>query len=64
MRNLCLIILATKIIFINLLHITLPKLHVKLKPHPLNIFLIAKVEKNAVKNTPLKRDILGAFGSG
>ena len=38
------IILATNTIFIDLLRITLPKLHVKLQPHPLNIFL-AKLEK-------------------
>ena len=44
MHNLCLIILATNTIFIDLLRITLPKLHVKLQPHPLKIFW-AKVEK-------------------
>ena len=44
MHNLYLIILAKTTIFIDLLCITLPKLHVKLQPHPLKIFQ-AKVEK-------------------
>ena len=34
MHNLCLIILATNTILIDLLRITLQKLHVKLQPHP------------------------------
>ena len=36
--------LLTYTIFSDLMHITLPKLHVKLQPHPLKIFW-AKVEK-------------------
>ena len=36
--------LAKNTIFIDLLHITLPKLNVKFQPHPLKIFE-AKVEK-------------------
>ena len=39
MHNLCLIMIAAKdTIFIHLLCITLPKLHVKFQPHPLKIF--------------------------
>ena len=38
MHNLCLIMLAINTIFIDLLHITLPKHNVKFQPHPLNIF--------------------------
>ena len=44
MHNSCLIILVTNTILIDLLHNTLPKLHVKLQPHPLKNFR-AKVEK-------------------
>ena len=44
MHIICIIILATKTIFIELLCITLPKLHVKLQPHPLKIFW-AQLEK-------------------
>ena len=44
MHNLCLIILATNPIFSDLMRISLPKLHMKLEPHPLKIFW-AKVEK-------------------
>ena len=36
MQNLCLIMLATNIIFVDLLRIILPKLHVKFQPHPLS----------------------------
>ena len=39
MHSLCLIMLARNTIFIDLLHITLPKLHVKFQPHPLRDFL-------------------------
>ena len=48
MHNLCLIILATNTIFIDLLCITLPKLHAKLQSYPLEIFWV-KV-KNPSKN--------------
>ena len=44
MHNLCLIKLATITILIDLLRITLPKLHMKFQPHSLKIFW-AKVEK-------------------
>ena len=44
MHNLGLIIIATNTIFIDLLRITISKLHVTLQPHPLKI-LGAKVEK-------------------
>ena len=44
MHNTCLIMLNTNTIFINLLRITLAKLHVKFQPNPLKIFW-AKVEK-------------------
>ena len=49
MHNLCLIILATNNIFIDLLCFTLPRLDMKLQPHPLKIFLakVQKVQKNA-----------------
>ena len=46
MHNLCLIILVTITIFSDLISITLPKLHVKLQPHPLKIFL-SKGRKSA-----------------
>ena len=47
--NVCLIILATNTIFIDLLRITLPKLHIKLQPHPLKVYLSRgrKSAKNA-----------------
>ena len=44
MHNVCLIMLATNTIFIDLVRITLSKLHVKFQPHPLKMFW-AKVEK-------------------
>ena len=44
MHYLCLIILATNIIFNDFLRLTLLKLHVKLQPHPLKDFG-AKVNK-------------------
>ena len=44
MHNHLLIMLATNTIFIDLLCITLSKLHVKFQPNPLQIFL-SKVEK-------------------
>ena len=49
MHNLSLIILAKNTIFIDLLNITLPKLHVKLEPHFLKNFWakVEKVQKNA-----------------
>ena len=49
MHNLCLIILATKTIFFDLLCITFKKFHVKLQRHPSNNFIekIEKVQKNA-----------------
>ena len=48
MHNLCLIILATNTIFSDLMRITLPKLHVKLQPHPLEIFEVEKVQKKQI----------------
>ena len=42
---LCLIILSTNTIFIDLLRITLPKLHVKLQPHPIIRAKVKKVQK-------------------
>ena len=44
MQNLFLIMLGTNTIFIDLVHMTLTKDHVKFKPLPLKIFR-AKVEK-------------------
>ena len=44
MHNLCLIILAKNTIFSDLMCITLPKLHVKLQPHPLK--MVEKVQKS------------------
>ena len=43
----CIIMLATKTIFVDLLRITLQKLHVKFQPYPLKIFWtkVEKVEK-------------------
>ena len=46
MHDLCLIVLATNAIFIDLLCITLPKLHVKLQPLPLRDVL-SKGRKSA-----------------
>ena len=44
MHNLCLIMITTNTIYIDLQRITLQKLHVKFQPHPLKIFW-EKVEK-------------------
>ena len=49
MHYLCLIILARNTIFIDFIRINLPKLHMKLQPHPFKIFLakLEKVQRNA-----------------